>query len=90
MCQKCVMTSYIASHIMRASVCHRCVSLPPPAQGREHHHHGDADHGVRVPDVVRAQHHRRAALLPLQQAVQDAQAGLHRHQAHGVHDVQGW
>lgn len=38
-------------------------------QGREHHHNGDADHGVRMQDVLRQKHHGRSPLLPLQQAV---------------------
>lgn len=38
-------------------------------QGCEHHHNGDADHGVCVQDVLCQEHHRRPPLLPLQQAV---------------------
>lgn len=63
------------------------ILAPPPAQRREHHHHGDADHGVRLQDLLRQEHHGRPPLLPLQQAVQDEEEGLHRLQAHRLHDV---
>lgn len=46
------------------------VSYPSLISQRcEHHHHGDANHGVRVQDVLRQKHHWRPPILPLQQAV---------------------
>ncbi|XP_044289096.1 sodium/glucose cotransporter 5 isoform X2 [Varanus komodoensis] len=62
---------------------------PDRVQGREHHRHGAPDHGLRLQDVLRQEHHRRGAVLPVQQAVQDEEAGLHRLQAAGLDDVQG-
>lgn len=54
-------------------------------QRREHGRDGAADHGLRAEDGLCQEHHRRHPLLPLQQAEQDAQAGLHRVQAAGLH-----
>lgn len=47
-------------------------------QGREHGDHGAAGDGVRSEDVLRQEHHRRPAVFPLQQAVQDEEEGIHR------------
>lgn len=56
-----------------------------PAQRREHSGDGAADHGLRAEDGLCPEHHRRHSLLPLQQAKQDAEEGLHRVQAAGLH-----
>lgn len=66
------------------------LSIPRLSQGCEHHHNGDADHGVRMQDILCKKHHWRPPLLSLQQAVQDEEEGLHRHQAYCLHDVQSW
>ncbi|KAM3826924.1 phosphoribosyl pyrophosphate synthase-associated protein 2 isoform 3-T6 [Vipera latastei] len=72
----------------RVSQRQRCFHYPDRFKGREHHRHGAADHGLRLQNLLRQEHHRRGPLLPLQQAVQDAETGLHRLQAPGLHDVQ--
>lgn len=56
-----------------------------PFQRREHRCDGAADHGLCAEDRLRQEHHWRHPLLPLQQAEQDAEEGLHRVQAAGVH-----
>lgn len=57
-------------------------------QGCEQQHHGAADHGVRVQDVVGTFDCRRHPVFAVLEAVQDAQARLHRFQAAGKDDVQ--
>lgn len=51
----------------------------------EHRRDGVTDHGVRAEDGLRQEYHWRHPLLPLQQAEQDEEAGLHRVQAPGVY-----
>lgn len=54
-------------------------------QGCEHSRDGVADHGLCTEDLLCQKHHRCHPLLPLQQAKQDEEEGLHRVQAPGFH-----
>lgn len=58
---------------------------PHMFQRREYSRDGVTDHGLCTEDRVCQEYYRRHPLLPLQQAEQDAEEGLHRMQAPGVH-----
>lgn len=60
-----------------------------PFQRCEHSCDGASDHGVRTEDRLCQEHYRGHPVLPLQQAEQDEEAGLHRVQAAGVHAGEG-
>lgn len=66
------------------------MKLPPKHklylfQRCEYRRDGVTDHGLRAEDGLCQEHYRSHPLLPLQQAEQDEEEGLHCVQAPGVH-----